>query len=78
VKPGCPVQCDQAYFPCADPDVCTYQCGFNGVCKPRDAVDCDSGPVCGCDQVTTYPDRCAAYAHGTGAWQLGACPVPAR
>ena len=77
VKPGCAVQCDQEYFPCAGTDVCTYQCGFNGLCKPRDTVDCGSGPVCGCDHATTYPDRCAAFADGTGVSRLGACAVPA-
>jgi hypothetical protein len=78
VKPGCPVRCDQAYFPCTEPEVCTYQCGSGGVCQPRSAVDCGGGPVCGCDQATTYPDRCAAFAAGTGVSQVGACQAPAR
>jgi len=57
VKPGCPLQCGQDFLPCDESEICTYTCGFSGVCQPRDRVDCGSGPVCGCDAATTYPDR---------------------
>jgi hypothetical protein len=77
LKPGCPLQCDLDRFPCSAPDVCTYMCGFNGVCQPRDRLDCSGGPVCACDTVTTYPDRCAAFAAGTGVAHPGPCQPPA-
>lgn len=77
VKFGCPLQCDREHFPCREHETCTYTCGFSAICQPRDRVDCSGGPVCGCDNVTTYPDRCAAYAAGTGASSLGPCQPPA-
>jgi hypothetical protein len=73
VKPDCPVQCDAERFPCAAGELCTYTCGFTGVCQPAARVDCGDGPVCGCDTVTTYADRCAAFAAGTGASHDGPC-----
>jgi hypothetical protein len=77
VKPGCAVQCDQADFPCDESEICTYTCGFSGLCQPRERVDCGSGPVCGCDGATTYPDRCAAFADGTGVAHPGPCRTAA-
>jgi hypothetical protein len=76
VKPGCPVQCDQDRFLCVAPEICTYTCGFEGVCQAPERIDCASGPVCGCDNTTTYPDRCAAFAAGTGVSYAGACRQP--
>jgi len=74
VKPGCPMQCDRTRFPCAGPDeICTYTCGFSGVCQSRARIACGGGPVCGCDGATTYADRCAAFADGTGVANPGAC-----
>lgn len=76
VKPECPLQCDRDHFSCGELDMCIYSCGSAGVCWPRAKLDCDSGPVCGCDAVTTYPDICAAWADGTGASSGGTCRAP--
>jgi hypothetical protein len=71
VKPGCAVWCDRD-FPCEAGQLCVHVCRFSGVCSPRNEIDC-GGPVCGCDEQTTYADRCAAYEAGTGPAYLGPC-----
>ena len=73
-NPGCAVQCDRDHFPCVAEDVCFYECGARGVCRPRAEVDCGNGPVCACDRRTTYRDRCAAYDDGKGVAFAGSCP----
>lgn len=76
VKPGCPLQCDRERFLCVEPEICTYTCGYTGVCQPRARIDCGDDPVCGCDNATTYRDRCAAFADGTGVSYSGPCRPP--
>jgi hypothetical protein len=72
VKPGCAARCDR-HFPCEVGELCVYSCSNGGFCRPRAEVDCGGGPVCDCDQKTTYPDRCAAYEAGTGPAYSGPC-----
>lgn len=73
VKPNCLVACDLRHFPCDADQLCVHNCGVGGACRPRAEVDCGSGPVCDCNEQTTYPDRCAAYEAGTGAGYPGPC-----
>jgi hypothetical protein len=76
VKPGCLVNCDRAYFPCGAEDICVPSCWAPSVCWPRARLDCGGGAVCGCDAVTTYADRCAAFEAGIGVKHPGACRPP--
>ncbi len=76
VKPGCAMHCDAERFPCAAHEICAYPCGGRGMCRPREDVACDFGPVCACDRATTFADVCAAFAAGTGVAYFGACQPP--
>jgi hypothetical protein len=74
---GCDVSCDaRGEFPCDADRVCVHTCGGGGVCRLRDWIRCDEGPVCDCSGQTTYADRCAAYAAGTGVSREGPCDAP--
>jgi hypothetical protein len=78
LQPGCPLQCDrEGRFLCSADEICVHVCGQLGTCQLRSEVRCENGPVCGCDNTTTYPSHCAAFAAGTGVSLVGPCRPPA-
>jgi hypothetical protein len=73
--PGCFRTCDTRFFPCDADEVCAFTCRSGRICRSPSDVAC-TGPVCACDGVTTFADRCAAFAAGEGVGSEGACPAP--